>query len=1134
MAAFFIDRPVFAWILALAVIIAGALALTQLPVAQYPRLAPPRIVIDAVYPGASTEAVDANVGSIIEESLDGADGMLYYETASDGLGNLEIAATFAPGTNPDIAMMDVQNRLKQVEPRLPQQVVQQGISVFKAANTFLILVALTSTDGTRDSAQLSDILSRDIMRELKRAPGVGSAQLWDADEAWRVWLDPMKLREFGLAGSDVNAAIAAQNASVAAGTLGDAPLMDGQQLSASVSVKGQLLSPEEFGQIVLKAHPDGSAVRLADVARVEIGRDNYTFWSRLNGKPSATVGIQLGPRGNALETSDAIRARLAELASRLPPGVAVQVPFDSARFVNVAIREVLITLAEAILLVFLVMWLFLRDLRYALVPTVVIPVTLMGAFVTMYAFGLSINVFTMFGLVLAIGVLVDDAIVVVESVHRVMDEEGMAPRDATLKAMKQIGGAIVGVTAVLTAVFVPMVFFPGGVGGICRQFAVAMIASMLVSSFMALSLTPALCANLLSAPAQSVRQRDARRGLRGVAARLSTRFEQGFDRASRGYRAMTAAAMRRVGPLLAVYAVLLLLCGALYWRMPGGFLPVEDQGQLQVMIQLPAGATQARTLAVVEKTEPILRMQTAVANVTSVIGWSFEGSGQNVAMSFVTLKDWGRRGVDAMTLRDTLNRSFSRILDGNVQAQLPPSVPGVGHSDGFTFRLEDRGGLGRDALKAARDQLAERAKADPSLASIHFEDLPDAPRIELDVDRAKAYALGLSFDRIADVVGSTFWLALRRRFSGGWPDAPRPGGGRCVDADDGNRSAGVVGAEPVGRDGAAVVGCDAPLDHRASRIDALQRLSVARSERPCGERCQFGGGDGGDGAARGELACRHRVRLGRCGARRTRDGAADAVAARTVAAGGVHGAGRAIRKLDDSARGVDGRTAWRSRRHCGDADARHAERRLLQGWDDHSDRLVREKRDPDRAIRARPEPTRRAADARGDTRGGRAISSDRDDVVGVPAGRRAAVAGERRRCGKPPVDRYGRVRRRRDGDLARAGVCAGRVSGGGGGRAARGARRAAALAWLSASVARVDSRCQHMIGSRAVDLQIRTREAFVFKAEPLEESRAAQIVGPVIRHYAMQLLRAKDVVDCVAQPFAREARDLRCAAIPGT
>ncbi|MDE1182445.1 multidrug efflux RND transporter permease subunit [Paraburkholderia sp.] len=756
MPAFFIDRPVFAWIVALAVIVAGALALPQLPVAQYPRLAPPRIVIDAVYPGASTETVDANVGSIIEESLDGADGMLYYETASDGLGNLEIAATFAPGTNPDIAMMDVQNRLKQVEPRLPQQVVQQGISVWKAANTFLMLVALTSTDGTRDSAQLSDILSRDIMRELKRAPGVGSAQLWDADEALRIWLDPMKLREFGLAASDVNAAIAAQNASVAAGTLGDAPLADGQQLTASVNVKGQLRSPQEFGRIVLKARADGSTVRLADVARIEIGRDNYTFWSRLNGQPSATVGIQLGPRGNAIETADAIRARLAELSNRLPPGVAIQVPFDSARFVHVAIREVLVTLTEAIVLVFFVMWLFLRDLRYALVPTVVIPVTLMGAFLAMYAFGLSINVFTMFGLVLAIGILVDDAIVVVESVHRVMDEDGLSPRDATVKAMKQIGGAIVGVTAVLTAVFVPMAFFPGGVGGIYRQFAVAMIASMLVSSFMALSLTPALCANLLSAPARSVRERDARRGVAGIAARFSTRFERGFDRASRAYRTMTAAAMRRIGPLLAVYAVLLLACGVLYWRMPGGFLPVEDQGQLQVMIQLPAGATQSRTLAVVEQAESILRAQSAVANVTSVIGWSFEGSGQNVAMQFVTLKDWDARKVDAIHLRDTLNQSFSRILDGNVDAQLPPSVPGVGHSDGFTFRLEDRGGLGRDALKAAREQLADRAKADPSLASIHVEDLPDAPRIELDVDRAKAYALGVPFERIADVLGSTF------------------------------------------------------------------------------------------------------------------------------------------------------------------------------------------------------------------------------------------------------------------------------------------------------------------------------------------------------------------------------------------
>ncbi|SDH13077.1 multidrug efflux RND transporter permease subunit [Paraburkholderia phenazinium] len=756
MPSFFIDRPVFAWIVALAIMVAGALAIPQLPVAQYPRLSPPRIVIVASYPGAATEVVDGSVGSIIEESLDGADGMLYYETSSDGQGNLEIDATFSPATNPDIAMVDVQNRLKQVEPRLPQQVVQNGISVFKAANTFLMLVALTSSDGTRDSTELSNYLNRYIMRELKRAPGVGSAELWDSDQALRIWLDPMKLREYGLSAGDVNAAITAQNATVTAGTLGDAPSVPGQQLVASVSVKGQLVSPEEFSQIVLKAKPDGSAVRLRDVARVELGRDDYSFWSRLNGRSSATVGIQLGPRGNALETSNAIRARLAELSRSLPSGVEIEIPFDSAHFVQIAIREVVYTLIEAVVLVFFVMWLFLRDLRYTLVPTVVIPVTLMGAFLAMWAFGLSINVFTMFGLVLAIGILVDDAIVVVESVHRVMEEEGLPPREATRKAMSQIGSAIIGVTAVLTAVFVPMAFFPGSVGGIYRQFSVAMIASMLVSSFMALSLTPALCANLLKPTGSTPHQREVRRGLRGLVARAASRFADGFERASQGYRWLTNRTVRRVGRVLAVYAVLVGICGLLYWQMPGGFLPTEDQGQLQVMVQLPAGSTQARTLAVIKRVEQILHRHPEIAHVTSLIGWSFQGTGQNVGMAFVELKDWDKRKVSAMELQDQLNDEFSTILDGRVDAQLPPSVPGVGHSDGFVFRLEDRGGVGLDGLKAAREQLFAKAKVDPVLADVHSEDLPDAPRIELTIDRAKAYALGVSFDKLSDLLGSTF------------------------------------------------------------------------------------------------------------------------------------------------------------------------------------------------------------------------------------------------------------------------------------------------------------------------------------------------------------------------------------------
>ncbi|MFT4432389.1 multidrug efflux RND transporter permease subunit [Caballeronia sp. 15715] len=757
MPSFFIDRPVFAWIVALAIFVAGALVTPFLPVAQYPRLTPPRIVIDAMYPGAAPESVDNTVASVIEESLDGAEGLQYYETTSDSLGELEIAATFSAGTNPDIAMVDVQNRMKQIESRLPQQVVQQGISVFKSTGTFLMLVALTATDGQRDSVELSDYVNRYMLRDLKRAPGVGSAELWDAGEALRVWIDPMKLREYNLAAADVTQAIAAQNATVTAGTLGDVPFVAGQQLTASVTVRGQLISPGEFGEIVLKARTDGSAVRLKDVARVEVGRDSYASFSRLNGKSAATIGIRLSPQGNAMETSAAIRAKLAELSRSLPPGTAVEIPSDNAKFVRVALHEVALTLFEAVLLVFLVMWLFLRDLRYALVPTVVIPVALTGALLALYVLGMSINVFTMFAMVLAIGILVDDAIVVVENVDRVMREEGLAPRAATRRAMQQMGSAIVGITAVLTAVFVPMAFFPGSVGGIYRQFTVAMIASILVSAFTALSLTPALCANLLKAPPRSAVRHGAH-GLHGShgASGRSFGFTAAFDWTSRKYRGLVARVLRRAGSMLVVYLVLAGACALLYLHMPGGFLPQEDQAQLQVMVQLPAGATQARTLAVVEQAEAILKRQQAVANVTTVVGWSFQGSGQNVAMCFVDLKDWSARTTDAATLRDTLNRGFSKIMDGEVTAQMPPSVPGMGHSEGFVMRLEDRGGIGIAALTAAREQLFDQARRSPAFADVHSEALPDAPRIVLEVDRAKAYALGVSFDKIGDALGNTF------------------------------------------------------------------------------------------------------------------------------------------------------------------------------------------------------------------------------------------------------------------------------------------------------------------------------------------------------------------------------------------
>lgn len=752
MPSFFIDRPVFAWIIALAIFVAGALVAPLLPVAQYPRLTPPRIYIDASYPGASPESTDNTVASVIEESLDGADGLQYYETSSDNLGNLEIAVTFSPSTNADIAMVDIQNRMKQIESRLPQQVVQNGISVFKSTGTFLMLVALTSTDGKRDSVQLSDFVNRYILRELKRAPGVGGADQWDAGEALRVWMDPMKLREYNLAPADVTQAIAAQNATVTAGILGDTPFVAGQQMTASVTVRGQLISPAEFGDIVLKARPDGSAVRLKDVARVELGRDSYAFYSRLNGKPSATVGIKLSPQGNAIETSEAIRTRLAELSKSLPPGMAIEIPFDTSRFVHVALHEVALTLFEAVLLVFLVMWLFLRDLRYALVPTIVIPVALTGALLALYALGMSINVFTLFALVLAIGILVDDAIVVVENVDRVMREEGLPPREATRRAMKQMSSAIVGITAVLTAVFVPMAFFPGSVGGIYRQFTVAMIASILVSAFTALSLTPALCANLLKAPPRG----SAHHGSHGHVSGRALSFTSAFEWTSRGYRSLVARVLRRAGPAFVIYLILAGACAVLYLKMPNGFLPQEDQAQLQVMVQLPAGATQERTLAVIEQVEGVLKRQPAVSNVTTVMGWSFQGSGQNVAMCFVELKDWSARNETAAALRDTLNASVNKIIDGNVSVEMPPSVPGMGHAEGFTLRLEDRGGIGIAALAAAREQLFEQAKADPLFADVHSDALPDAPRIELDIDRAKAYALGVSFDKIGDALGNTF------------------------------------------------------------------------------------------------------------------------------------------------------------------------------------------------------------------------------------------------------------------------------------------------------------------------------------------------------------------------------------------
>jgi HAE1 family hydrophobic/amphiphilic exporter-1 len=756
---FFIDRPVFAWVIALVIMIAGALSLPGLPVAQFPRLAPPRVEINTVYPGATAETVDANVASIIEESLDGADGLLYYESGSDGLGDVSISATFEPGTNPDLAVVDVQNRLKQIEPRLPQQVIQQGISVSKSSGSFLMVVALSSTDGQRDSSELGNYMSRYVVREIKRVPGVASAQLWDSDRAMRIWLDPVKLREYGLSADEVMSAIGGQNIAVAAGTLGEAPFVAGQQLTANIVVKGQLTTPAEFGAIVIKALPNGAIVHLNEIATVEFGEDNYTFYSRLNGKAAATMGVQLAPDGNALATSKAIRDRLADLSKSLPPGVAVHVPYDASTYVHVAIREVAITLAEAILLVFVVMRLFLRDWRYTLIPTVVIPVTLMGSCAVLAALGYSVNTFTMFGMVLSIGILVDDAIVVVENVERIMREQALPPREATRQAMKQIVGALIGVTVVLTAVFVPLACMRGGVGGVYRQFSAAMIASMVISSLMAMSLTPALCATLLR-PMPARQTLDGRLHTVAETGRLAG-FHRLFERIALRYRRFVATLLGRSAPALAVYAALVAASVLLYLKLPEGFLPTEDQGSIQAVVQMPPGATQARTQAVLEQAEQIIHREPAVSNVTSTVGYSDYGSGQNTGQIYIELKDWDQRNISAQALSNRLDLAFDKIGEGSVSAYLPAAVPGLGHSDGFVFRLEDRGGIGLESMVAARARLFELARHNPMLTAIHTESLPDAPRIVLDVDRAKAYTMGVNFAAIQSALSaafSTFYL----------------------------------------------------------------------------------------------------------------------------------------------------------------------------------------------------------------------------------------------------------------------------------------------------------------------------------------------------------------------------------------
>ncbi|WP_320202938.1 efflux RND transporter permease subunit [Agrobacterium rosae] len=761
MAQLFIRRPILAWVFALFISIAGIIALPFLPIAQYPKVAPPQLTISTTYPGASPQDIYQGVTRLIEDELNGVEGLMYFESTSDTSGQVSINATFEAGTNINQASVDVQNAIRRVEARLPSAVAAQGVTVEEAASGFLMFITLTSTDGTMDEVALGDYLNRNVLGELRRIEGVGRAQLFSSQRAMRVWIDADKLVGLNLTAGDINSAITAQNAQVAAGQIGAAPNPISQDLTATVLVKGQLTDPAEFGNIVLRANPDGSSVRLKDVARIELGAETYNFSSRLNGQASAAVGIQLSSTGNAVATSKAVSAKLEELSRFFPSGVAYAVPYDTSPFVSASIEKVLHTLVEAIVLVFIVMFVFLQNFRYTVIPTLVVPVALLGTCAVMYATGFSINVLTMFAMVLAIGILVDDAIVVVENVERIMAEEGLSPKAATQKAMKQITGAILGITLVLACVFIPMAFFPGSTGIIYRQFSLTMVVSILFSAFLALSLTPALCATFLKPIKQGHQEK---RGLGGW-------FNRKFDGLTNGYTKAATGGARSAGRMMVIYLALVAGLGYLFVSLPSAFVPDEDQGFLIVDIQGPPEASANRTVASIEQIEKIFKDEPSVKDVVAIQGFSFSGNGANAALAFITLKDWSERGADnsAQDIANRANMKLFGLKDATTFALSPPPIEGFGTSGGFSFRLQDRNGIGQAALSAAAGELMQKAGKSPVLAGMRIEGLPDAAQIMLVIDREKANTFGITF---ADI-NNTITANLGSSYINDFPNAGR-------------------------------------------------------------------------------------------------------------------------------------------------------------------------------------------------------------------------------------------------------------------------------------------------------------------------------------------------------------------------
>lgn len=744
---YFIDRPIFAWVLAIVLMLAGLLSMRSLPVAQYPSIAPPTIAVTAVYPGASAQTVQDTVTQVIEQRMKGLDGLMYMSSSSSGSGQAQVTLSFESGTNPDTAQVQVQNKLQSAMSALPQEVQRQGVTVNKSARNFLVVLGFVSDDGSMTRTDIADYLNSTVVDQLARVDGVGEIQVFGSSYAMRLWLDPAKLASYGLVPSDVYAAVQAQNAQVSAGQIGGNPSAPGQALNATVTAQTRLQTAEQFRNIFLKQGSNGQVVRLGDVARVELGSESYDVVSRYNGKPAAGVGIKLAAGANALNTRDAVIARAAELQASFPKGLRYEVPYDTTPFVRLSIEEVIKTLLEAIVLVFLVMYLFLQNWRATLIPTITVPVVLLGTFALLKVFGFSINILTLFGLVLAIGLLVDDAIVVVENVERLMHEEGLSPVEATRKSMQQITGALIGIGMVLSAVFIPMAFFGGSTGVIYRQFAVTLVCSMALSVLTALILTPALCATLLKPYSAEGKSKKG----------FFAAFNRLFDRMARRYESTIGRMLKKTLRYGVLYLGILGLMGFLFTKLPTAFLPDEDQGLMFTLVQLPAGATQERTLRTVEQIERYYLEQEKenVKAVFAIAGFSFAGSGQNMALAFVQMKPWSERTRPDQQIKAVAGRAmgaFSKLTDAQVFAIVPPPVPELGNANGFDLQLQDIGNVGHAQLMAARNQLLGMAAQNKMLAGVRPNGQEDTPQYKINVDQARVGALGVSLTDVNSVL----------------------------------------------------------------------------------------------------------------------------------------------------------------------------------------------------------------------------------------------------------------------------------------------------------------------------------------------------------------------------------------------